>query len=68
MVNNKSSFDLPARFAKAVKLTGIRSHHCFIPISKYEVKMKRISADDHYIVVGEKQPASELNNADLQPG
>ena len=29
--------------------------------------MKRISADDHYTVIGEKQLAF-LNNADIQPG
>ena len=51
--NNKSSFDLPARFAKAAKLTGIRSHHCFITISKSELKMKRISADDYYTVINQ---------------
>ena len=68
VVENERSFDLPARFDKAVKVTGTRSHHCFIPISKTELQMKRISADDHSTVVGRDQSVSELDTAELQPG
>lgn len=65
---NKKNFDLPARFENAGKITGIRSHHCFIPISTISLKMKRISADDHFDVVGKEQPLTVVNDAELQPG
>ena len=68
VVENERSFDMPAQFDKEVKVTGTKSNHCFIPISKTKLQMKRISADDHSTVVGRDQSVSELDTAELQPG
>ena len=63
VVQNKCSFNLPTQFEKlagtkqwwdlaSVKLTGTRSHHCFVPFCQTELKMKSVSADEHYTAVG----------------
>ena len=42
---HEETFELERRYALAKTITGTRSHHCFIPISKNKIRMKRISQD-----------------------
>lgn len=51
------------RFASAKKVPGTRSHHCFIPIDKYNLKISRISGDNTATNVR----ISDINEEDDMP-
>mgnify|MGYP001798992477 CR=1 FL=1 len=72
MAENATIHDLDDQFTKSSSLSGTRSHHCFIPVSENEKKIKRLFADTHYSLMSVSDSAGPqkepLTLEDLQPG
>ena len=64
---NATKFSLYSRFESAKTFPGTRSHHCFIPVSEVELRMKRISADDDSTSITFSDQTVSLSNNQSHP-
>ena len=70
---NEILYNLEKRFHDAKTICGTRSHHSFIPISQYQLHMKRISQDTLFTLVNTRPQedvagASTSHYSTYQPG
>ena len=59
VAQNCEHYGLSERFEAAKKLVKTRSHHCYIPISENELKMKRVSSDASFTQVSTKEEVQQ---------
>ena len=70
---HEETFELERRYALAKTISGTRSHHCYIPVSKNKMCMKRILQDRIFTDVSagqqvdsEHSETAEQSQADQQ--
>ena len=72
---NAKTYQLEQRYLNCTTISGTKSHHCFIPLSKSKLAMKRLSLDDEGVLVKlydnttkSDLPHLQLIENDLYPG